>query len=499
MMAVAKKVKVENLLPNPKRNFNIDPILQERVDPLIQSYKTSGDFSTLTARESTIEPGKFELACGHHRFAAMKQAGYKEIDVKVMDLNDAEMIQVMVKENATQRGTSPAAMQDSIAATLEFIAYELLRYSDFNDFNELSSVGTIVPTQNAWNSSRGLLKNGEGLGHKLLRKFTGNVIPEKVASQAIGSLKASGVIGELISKTTTLLSKEAEDARVEAEKAHKAAEEQARLEAEAAEKAEHDAIAKAKADEKAAIAKAKGDKEKAEAKAKREADERKATAKKKEADDKAKADKAEREKQERIQRDKDAANQMLLEVTEREAAEKLARKVHPDALKLFKKSNHQDIFRKLIEENTIFPLDQHVNVANGVLLLCEKRKRLNKKTDGLTVEGIQAAISKMVRDGKIFTKEIKKEEDKRREEAKKSEDNKNATEDIIFAIGNLENDLLNNTKNLGETIDKYVSLLKLNPKAEEYMNILVYKRSLERVITKLSEFDKILSLKLTSV
>ncbi|RLC88500.1 MAG: hypothetical protein DRJ03_02515 [Chloroflexi bacterium] len=493
-MAVAKKVNIKNIKPNPHRNFDIDPIDWDKVDVLVQSYKELTDFGVLPMR--AIGGGQYELAAGHHRLEAMRKLDLKEVDAKVMQLDTMGMIQTMARENMTQKGATAFAVQDAMAASTEFLAYELLKYKNYEQFQEVSKVSPIVDTKPQWTQCLNTINKGEGLGERLLSKFTGGSTSKRGVEEALKSLKADGTTLTIVNKVLDRLNLEAEQATAEAEKAAAEAEADRLAEIEA-EEAEAERLAE---EEAAAAIQAAKDEEEAEA-AKVQAEEKKLE---REEQNRLRAEEEALEEEERQAaaaikaEEEEKAKQEREDI--REAAEKaLIAKIDGKALKLFPNSGHQAAFLTLLKENIdLFPKKQHVPLAESIIMRAKytnKRRATDpSRTSGrLTVDGIKMAFNSTIREGKIWTKQMQKEQEAR---LKAAEDKKEA-EDLGLKVDNLENELRTNTRKLEKTVIKYTKLVKEEPEAETLVNIFKYKQDIRKLINALVAFDSMFGGKIT--
>lgn len=113
-------VTLSSLKPNPFRLFAVDPIDQEAVGALTESIKEDGFWGGVVCRVN--DQGEIEVAAGHHRVAAAINAGISEADVFIGRIDDAAMIRIYARENATQRGNSSTAAAGSVAAAVRFLA-----------------------------------------------------------------------------------------------------------------------------------------------------------------------------------------------------------------------------------------------------------------------------------------------------------------------------------------------------------------------------------------
>ena len=74
---------------------------------------------------------------------ASRQAGLRQVDILVEDMDDDEMIRLMCVENATQRGAVAAAVLNEVAAATRRLASVLLHNVDMAPF------GAMWPNQKA--------------------------------------------------------------------------------------------------------------------------------------------------------------------------------------------------------------------------------------------------------------------------------------------------------------------------------------------------------------
>ena len=110
------KKPIDQILPNPHRNFDIYPIGETQVALLMESISEVGMFLGLPARKTQ---NGYEIACGHHRLEALKRTGATHVDIAVNDYSDDEMLKIMIRENSTQRGNENfGAVLDSVGAVL---------------------------------------------------------------------------------------------------------------------------------------------------------------------------------------------------------------------------------------------------------------------------------------------------------------------------------------------------------------------------------------------
>jgi ParB family chromosome partitioning protein len=194
-------VGLDQIKPNPWRDFGLFPIDQDHVEGLKQSIGRHDFFGGIKARE---RDGFFEIAFGHHRVEAARLAGLTSIEILVGDISDDDMLNLMVTENGQQRGSSPGAMMNEVAAVTRRLIEGLLK------------TGTIIPvsvagafeSKAAIEMARGKLRNDSNthllLGHNVIRAYLGqgnkdrSPRSERQVREAISALKQSGVYDRIV-------------------------------------------------------------------------------------------------------------------------------------------------------------------------------------------------------------------------------------------------------------------------------------------------------------
>jgi ParB-like chromosome segregation protein Spo0J len=103
------RVDLRTLKPNPMRDFRIDPMDPDVVEQLRQSIEEDGFWGGVVCRK--LPNGQLQIGAGHHHVAAALAAGIPFADLFVSDeLDEAGMIRVYARENATQRSHMSTAI-----------------------------------------------------------------------------------------------------------------------------------------------------------------------------------------------------------------------------------------------------------------------------------------------------------------------------------------------------------------------------------------------------
>jgi ParB-like chromosome segregation protein Spo0J len=245
-------VDLNDLKDNPFRDFRVDPIDPAVVDELARSIFEDGFWGGVVCRRN--KKREIEIAAGHHRIRAAKAAGTTQAEVFVGDFDDAAMIRVYARENATQRGNTGTAMAGTVASAIHYLAKGILT-------GTLRQIN-LKPVDLA--KARGHLTDDDGLGYRLISEFFDKKIPGiNVASikQQLANLKASGDYARIIGEIRDEIEAEEREAALALARA-----EEARRKAEEERRAAEEAQREAEEERRAAAARAKAAKEEAERK-----------------------------------------------------------------------------------------------------------------------------------------------------------------------------------------------------------------------------------------
>lgn len=266
------QVNLRSLQPNPFRDFDVDPIDKEQVKRLRESIKEDGFWGGVVCRE--MEDGTKQIAAGHHRIEAALAEGITRADLTVVpekDMDDAAMVRIYARENATQRSNIDAkSTAGSVQAAIMFVAKALLT-------NDEALLSLISESRTEREALLGHLTGSKGLGEPIITRMLAGAHTEKTVREQLANLKKSGDYARKIEDVRKQIEQEnaealKEAARIEKEKA--AAEERERKAREAREKAEADEKAAKKADDEKAAKRAEEQRKKAEAEEKKAAEER---------------------------------------------------------------------------------------------------------------------------------------------------------------------------------------------------------------------------------
>ena len=157
------EVRVSDLYPNPFRNIEKYKIDRDKVQALKTSIEETTFWDNILARPKN---GGFEIAYGHHRWAALKDLGIDEVNIPVRELDDSTMLRIMANENLADWATTPAVINETIFAAKKFLDGELAKCTDWNHAQDFLNM--IFASNSQFENCK---KNG--VGQSTIKKFLG--------------------------------------------------------------------------------------------------------------------------------------------------------------------------------------------------------------------------------------------------------------------------------------------------------------------------------------
>src|SRR6516165_542245 len=104
------KVNLRLAEPNPFRDFKVDPIDPENVDALVKSMQEDDFWGGIVGRRKPGQRSVIQIIAGWHRLKAALKAGHEVADIFLGEFDDAAVVRVYARENATQRGNTATAL-----------------------------------------------------------------------------------------------------------------------------------------------------------------------------------------------------------------------------------------------------------------------------------------------------------------------------------------------------------------------------------------------------
>ncbi|MGI9571297.1 MAG: ParB N-terminal domain-containing protein [Desulfobulbia bacterium] len=201
-------IKIERILPNPYRDFDIYPINLDSLEDIKKSYGAgaSKDFGTIIPiRVHPDRKGYYQQACGHHRMAAFKKLGVLELPCRIRDMDDDEMVRVMTNENSANYGHNPDSVNDSVAAFCKRLIYILFSCGSVDDLSHLSDkTGLKLPSlkdDRSFNRAKTSLIEKGTIGEPLISEYAGNsTLKRAQIDQALRELNATNKLQDIAAK-----------------------------------------------------------------------------------------------------------------------------------------------------------------------------------------------------------------------------------------------------------------------------------------------------------
>src|SRR5215470_11218566 len=100
-----RKVPIESLRPNPRNPRRDFPAAQ--LDELASSIRERGMIQPIAVRPMRGATDAFEIIAGERRWQAAQRAGLHEVPVIVLDVSDAEALELAIVENVQREDLNP--------------------------------------------------------------------------------------------------------------------------------------------------------------------------------------------------------------------------------------------------------------------------------------------------------------------------------------------------------------------------------------------------------
>ena len=190
------KIKLIDIEPNPYRHIDKYPIDRAKVNALKTSIKEKTFWDNILVRPHPTIKGKFQLAYGHHRWIALKELKYEEINIPCRNIENAQMLQIMAEENLNW-STSPAVATETVLAAKEFLDSELAKYENWDSTDKfINSLG--IENQAALGAAK------KGIGRDVILKFLGSNWKGWMIQTALSIIKDEGLDQKAVKTIPTM-------------------------------------------------------------------------------------------------------------------------------------------------------------------------------------------------------------------------------------------------------------------------------------------------------
>jgi ParB-like chromosome segregation protein Spo0J len=117
-MSAIVEVSLSVIDSNPFRQLDKYPYVERKVAALVRSYADVGMWEGVIARQ---QGNRYEIAFGHHRVEAARQAGLTVMPIIVRPLSDEQMLQFMGRENMEDYNADFLCMLETWEAAVVFV------------------------------------------------------------------------------------------------------------------------------------------------------------------------------------------------------------------------------------------------------------------------------------------------------------------------------------------------------------------------------------------
>ncbi|MFN3349698.1 ParB/RepB/Spo0J family partition protein [Pseudorhodoplanes sp.] len=100
-----RKVPIEHLKPNPRNPRRL--FADAELDELAQSIRERGIIQPIVVRPASDGGKTFEIIAGERRWRASQRAGLHEVPIVVLDVTDAEALELAIIENIQRADLNP--------------------------------------------------------------------------------------------------------------------------------------------------------------------------------------------------------------------------------------------------------------------------------------------------------------------------------------------------------------------------------------------------------
>jgi ParB family chromosome partitioning protein len=104
---LVQQIALDYLHDNPFQHLARPVLDEEALEDLAGSIRQNGFYGALLARPEGRGSNEYQIAYGHRRREAARRAGLKTLPVKIMDLTDLQMAQLMASENFSREDLTP--------------------------------------------------------------------------------------------------------------------------------------------------------------------------------------------------------------------------------------------------------------------------------------------------------------------------------------------------------------------------------------------------------
>ena len=168
----------------PRTIFN-----EEKLVELSLSIKENGIIQPLAVRPSKYEPGKFEIVAGERRWLAAQKAGFNEVPVIVLDIDDQKSLEIAIVENVQRQDLNIIEEARGYHRLNQEFGYDQDKISKFMYKSRSHIINTIM-LLSLPNDVIGLLEEGKltaGQARPLIGMPNASEVAENIAKKRVAA------------------------------------------------------------------------------------------------------------------------------------------------------------------------------------------------------------------------------------------------------------------------------------------------------------------------
>ena len=168
----------------PRTIFN-----EEKLVELSLSIKENGIIQPLAVRPSKYEPGKFEIVAGERRWLAAQKAGFNEVPVIVLDIDDQKSLEIAIVENVQRQDLNIIEEARGYHRLNQEFGYDQDKISKFMSKSR-SHISNTIRLLSLPNDVIGLLEEGKltaGQARPLIGMPNASEVAENIAKKRVAA------------------------------------------------------------------------------------------------------------------------------------------------------------------------------------------------------------------------------------------------------------------------------------------------------------------------
>jgi hypothetical protein len=176
-----RTISVAAIDPNPHRDLDLNPVSKNQIKLLVASINRTGFWDNVVVRPHSTHKGRYQLAYGHNRLAAVREVGISSVTLPVRDLSDWDMYCTMVEENETQQTITPQVAIENVLAGIRLVQEAFTAIGPEGTLEQFQKqLGWVVSTETTrTQNGHGFeqVRNGYFAGEGIGRRFLEDLMP----------------------------------------------------------------------------------------------------------------------------------------------------------------------------------------------------------------------------------------------------------------------------------------------------------------------------------